>query len=157
MLEQRITLEDGKSGKFWELRTVTADRIRSRIELVLNYAMAREERPRGYNPANWKGLKDVLPPRKKIVTHVSAVPYAQVPSVMAALSPREGVAAAALRYTILTACRTNEALGATWDEIDLDNRVWVIPASRMNKSKKEHKVPLSDAAVELTVAADREG
>jgi integrase len=150
VLEQRLTLDDGTSGKFWELRGVTADRIRSRIELVLNYAMAREHRPRGYNPANWKGLKDVLPPRKKIVTHVAAVPYAEVPSVMAALSPREGVAAAALRFTVLTAARTNETLGATWEEIgNLDDRTWVIPASRMNKSKKEHKVPLSDAAVEL--------
>jgi integrase len=150
VLEQRLTLDDGTSGKFWELRVVTADRIRNRIELILNYSMARGHREHGFNPAGWDRLKHVLPAKRKVaqVQHVASVPYGEVPGVMADLRPREGVAAQALMFTILTACRTNEVLGAVWDEIDLANKVWTIPAPRM-KSGKEHRVPLSDVAVAL--------
>lgn len=87
VLEQRLSLDDGRTGKFWELRSVTADRIRNRIELIINYSMARGKREHGFNPAGWDRLKHVLPARKKIaqVEHVAAVPYAAVPGVMADL------------------------------------------------------------------------
>jgi integrase len=147
VLEQRIALDDGTAGKFWEARSVTADRIRNRIELILNYSMARGQREHSFNPAGWDRLKHVLPARRKVaqVEHVSSVPYYEVPGVMADLSRREGVASQALRFTVLTACRTNETLGAIWDEIDLPKKLWTIPAVRM-KSGREHRVPLSDAA-----------
>jgi integrase len=136
------------AGKFWEVRNVTARHVRNRIELVLNYSMARGERERDFNPAAWTLLKDILPKKVRAVTHHPAVPYGEVASTMTALKQREGVAPQALRFLILTATRSKETLGATWDEIDLDNRTWTIPAARM-KGDKEHRVPLSDAAIEL--------
>jgi integrase len=150
VLEQRVTTDDGQTGKFWEVYSVTADRMRNRIELILNYAMGRGHRDKAFNPAAWSMLKHVLPEKRKLtqVAHYPAVPYAEVLGVMDELSRREGVAAQALRFTILCATRSNETIGAAWDEIDLAGKTWTIPAARM-KSGKEHKVPLSDAAIEL--------
>jgi integrase len=150
VLKQRVVTDDGKSGKFWELRTVTSDKVRNRIELIVNYAMARGYRDQSFNPASWEMLKHVLPAKRRLATvvHYAAVPYIEVPAVMAELGRHEGVAAQALRFTILAAARTNETLGAVRSEIDLANKVWTIPAARM-KPGKEHRVPLSDAAVEL--------
>jgi integrase len=149
VLEQQVDANaQGSAGKLWEARHVTARHVRNRIELILNYSMARGERERGFNPAAWTLLKDILPKKVRLVEHHPATPYAEMPAMMAALSKREGVAQQALRFLILTASRTKETLSATWDEIDFDNKVWTIPAARM-KGGKEHKVPLSDAAVEL--------
>jgi integrase len=88
--------------------------------------------------------------------HHRALPYAQIASFMAALHACPPSAATlALEFTVLTACRTNEVRGARWDEIDLPNRIWTIPPERM-KAGKEHRVPLSDRAVELLSALPRE-
>jgi integrase len=136
----------------WPTMTVTADRIRSRCELILDWAVVRGHRPAGANPARWKGhLSEVLPaPRKlKPVVHHAAMDYRQVPGFLAELRGREqSIAALALEFTVLTAARTGEVRGATWDEIDLVDKTWTVPAARM-KAHKEHRVPLSSAAVDL--------
>jgi integrase len=105
----------------------------------------------GENPARWRGHLDVLlPARSKVrqVEHHAALPYSEIGTFMAALRTREGVAARALEFAILTAARTGEVLGARWDEVGLEAKVWTVPASRM-KGGREHRVPLSRAAVAL--------
>lgn len=134
----------------WKDKTETASRVRGRIELVLDWATVRNYRS-GDNPARWRGhLEHVLPARGKVakVEHHAALPYAELPAFMAALREREGSAARALEFAILTAARTGEVLGAQWDEIDFDNATWTVPAGRM-KASKEHRVPLSERALEL--------
>lgn len=134
----------------WTTKTETASRLRGRIEAVLDWATVRGYRA-GDNPARWKGLLDkVLPPPAKVqkVEHHAALPYGEVFDFMRDLEARDGFAALGLRFLILTACRSGEVRGATWDEIDLDAAVWTIPAERM-KAGKEHRVPLSGAAVSL--------
>ena len=141
----------------WKTKTETADRIRGRIENVLDYATIRGYRA-GDNPARWKGhISGVLPPRHAVqrVQHHAALPFQEIAAFMDSLHIREGVAARALEFAILTAARTSEVLGATWDEIDLDAKVWIIPESRM-KAKKEHRVPLSPPAVKLLMGLYRE-
>lgn len=134
----------------WADKTETASRVRGRIEKVLDWAKVREYRG-GENPARWRGhLDKLLSPRKKVqkVKHFAALPFAEIHGFMDAVRKQEGNAARALELVILTACRTSEAINARWAEIDLDAKVWTIPAERM-KAKREHRVPLSDAAVEL--------
>jgi integrase len=134
----------------WHEKTETANRVRSRIESVLDWATVRGYR-HGDNPARWKGhLDNVLPARGQIqkINHHAALPYADLPAFMTALKQREGVAARALEFTILTAARTGEVIGATWDEIDLTAKVWTVPAGRI-KGGREHRVPLSDRAVAI--------
>jgi integrase len=131
----------------WRDKTETASRLRGRIESVLDYARARGWR-RGENPARWRGhLDNLLPARGKVakVEHHAALPWREIGAFMAALVQQEGVAALALRFAILTAARTEEAIGAAWGEIDLAGAVWTVPAARM-KASREHRVPLSDAA-----------
>jgi len=116
--------------------------------VVLDFAKARGYRE-GENPAQWKGgLEALLPKRSKLksVQHLAALPYAELPTLMRALSEQTSAAASALRFAILTAARTNEVLGATWGEIDEAAGTWTIPAERM-KAGREHTVPLSDMAV----------
>ena len=142
----------------WTTKTVTASRIRRRIEWVLDWATVRGHRPKGDNPARWRGhLDQVLPKRRQIapVAHLKALPYAELPAFMAELRARESNAARMLEFTILTAARTNEVLGATWSEIDLNNKLWTVPAARM-KADKEHRVPLSGPALALLRALPRE-
>jgi integrase len=140
----------------WADKPETASRCRGRIEAVLDAATVRGWRE-GPNPAQWKGnLAHILPAPSKAkaamrrqngrVEHHAALPYDQLPTFMAALRQRPGMAARALKFAILTAARTGEALGARWDEIDLDAKTWTIPAARM-KAGKEHRVPLSAAAL----------
>jgi integrase len=134
----------------WLTKTETATRVRSRIEAVLDWATSRGLR-QGENPARWKGhLENLLPKRSKVrrVEHHPALPFAEVGSLMAELRRQEGVAHRALEFLILTAARTGEVLGAKWHEIDLAERVWTVPATRM-KAGKEHRVPLSDAALQV--------
>lgn len=145
----------------WTTRPETAGRLRGRIEKVLGWAMAQwpDAFPSGDNPARWKGpLMHLLSPLSKVqkIEHHKAVPYADVPDVMTQLADLSSVGASALKLVILTAVRTGEALGARWSEIDLDAKVWTIPAARM-KAGVEHKVPLSDAAVELLESLPRNG
>jgi integrase len=139
-----------KAGKFWEVRTSTADRVRNRIELVLNFAMAKGYRPEGSNPAAWVGLKEILasPTRSAPIVHHAAVPYVEMPGLLSEMGKHQGSSTNALDFLILTAARTNEVLGAKWAEIDFDSKTWTIPAARM-KSHREHKVPLSPRAIEL--------
>lgn len=134
----------------WSAKPETASRVRGRIEVILDWARVRGYRM-GENPARWRGhLDHLLPPRSKVrkVKHHAALPYADLPAFMNALRDREAVAARALEFLILTASRTGEVLGATHDEIDFGAKAWTVPAARM-KGGREHRVPLSDAAVAL--------
>lgn len=134
----------------WETKTETMTRVRQRIEAVLAWATVHGHRS-GDNPARWKGNLDaILPKPSKVakVKHHKALPIDDIGEFMASLRQQSGMAARALEFIILTATRSNEVRGATWEEIDLANAVWVIPASRM-KAEKEHRVPLSKEAIAL--------
>ncbi len=132
----------------WATKTETASRLRGRIESVLDWATVRGYRG-GDNPARWRGHLDKLLPRPSQVArvkHHAALPYTDVGAFMQQLCKDTGVASRALELTILTAARTNEVIQAEWNEFDLDLKTWNVPAERM-KSKREHRVPLSAAAV----------
>jgi integrase len=132
----------------WKTIPETAARVRGRIEGILDFAKARGYRS-GENPARWRGhLDDLLPARRKLakVKHHAALPYTEMPAFMVALRYDSSIGARALEFTILTAARTGEVLGATWAEIDMAAKVWVIPAAR-TKADREHRVPLSPAAI----------
>ncbi len=134
----------------WLTKNETASRLRGRIETVLNYAKAKEYFE-GDNPAAWKGmLKPLLPLPSKVQTqkHHAALPYSDIGAFMGELRQRQGISARALEFAILTVARSGEIRGAEWDEIDLAGKTWTIPGTRM-KAGKEHRVPLSDAAVAL--------
>jgi integrase len=134
----------------WKGKTETASRVRGRIESILDWAKVRGFRE-GENPARWRGhLDHLLPARSRVrrVQHFAALPYAQIADFMAALRQQSHIGARALEFTILTAARTEQTLGAMWSEIDLGARVWTIPPERM-KSGKEHKVPLNIPALAL--------
>lgn len=136
----------------WEERPVTADRLRARIQAVIDYAIAHGWRTAG-NPARWQGLLDkVMPPRRKLVRgHHAALAYADAPRLAAALGRSTGTAARAVEFVLLTAVRAGEARGATFAEVDLDARTWTIPADRM-KAEREHVVPLTPRAVAIVTA-----
>ena len=131
----------------WTAKAETGTRLKQRIKVILDYAVAREWRPD--NPANGT-LDSALTPRPRLKAHHPALPYGEVPAAVAAI--RESNARPATRlgfeFLILTAARAGEVVGADWGEIDLDSRTWTVPASRM-KARREHRVPLSDRAVEL--------
>ena len=132
----------------WTIKPETASRLRGRIERVLDWAKVRGYRD-GENPARWRGYLDhQLPARGKVrrVKHHAALHYAELPGFMVALREQQGVAARALEFTILTAARTGEVIGARWCEIDFANRVWTIPGDRM-KGGREHRIPLSKPAL----------
>ena len=134
----------------WRTKTETASRIRGRIELILAWADKRAERER-LNPARWRGHLDTqLPARNKVAKpkHHAALPVADVSTFMSAVRKQEGSAARALEFAILTAARSGEVRFATWPEIDFGSRTWIVPAERM-KSGREHRVPLSPAAIAL--------
>jgi integrase len=140
----------------WSTKTETASRLRQRIEAVLDYAAVHGLRSND-NPARWKGVLDkVLPAPSSVTTkaHHPALPYERVADFMAALREQHGMAARCLEFVILTACRSGEARGATWDEIDLEAATWTIPAHRM-KARREHRVPLSKPALELLKSLPR--
>ena len=140
----------------WSTKTETASRLRGRIESVLSWATVHKHRE-GENPARWKNNLDMtMPSATKVADteHHRALPIDDVPKFMADLRQRDGIAARALEFVVLTAARSGEVRGATWAEIDLDAKVWTIPKERM-KMGKEHRVPLSDAAVKLLEAMPR--
>lgn len=144
-------------GTLWLAKTETASRLRGRIESILDWASFRGYR-QGDNPARWKGhLEHELPARNKVqkVEHHAALPYAEMAAFMAELRTKEGVSARALEFAILTATRSGEVRGAKWSEIDLQARIWTIPAERM-KAGKEHRVPLANEVIALLKALPRE-
>jgi integrase len=134
----------------WSKTPETASRLRGRIEAVLDFARARGWR-NGENPARWRGhLAEVLPAPRKVspVTHRPSLPWQQVPDFITELDRHSGMAALALKFAILTAARTGEVLGMEWSEVDLQTRIWTVPARRM-KAGRLHRVPLSDGAIEI--------
>lgn len=136
----------------WKSKAETASRVRGRIETILDAAKARGYRE-GENPARWRGhIAQILPARARLTRgHHKALAYEAIPKFVSALRKREAVAALALEFTILTAARSSEVLGGQWNEVDLGKAIWTIPASRM-KAGKEHRVPLSQRAVEILEA-----
>jgi integrase len=168
VLEQKLPKG---GGSFWIQRAITADRVRNRIERVLDFAAVRGFRT-GDNPARWRGyLEEALPAPRKLapVKHLHAVAYGDVPKVMTTLASDGSISAQALRFIVLVASRLSESVLATWDEIDLDGTKewndneledlkgpkWVIPKERM-KSRRRFVVPLSPQAVELLRGLFRE-
>ena len=142
----------------WIEKTETASRLRGRIESILDWATVRGFR-KGENPARWKGHPDKLlatPGKIAKVVHHAALPYVEVGAFMVELRKHEGMSARALEFGILCVNRSVEVRGARWPEIDLEARVWTIPAERM-KMKKEHRVPLTDEAIALLKAMPRIG
>lgn len=140
----------------WTTKTETATRVRGRIERILDWSKVHGMRE-GENPARWRGhLEKLLPKPSKVAKagHHPAMPYADIPAFMAELVSRDALSRTALRFTILTAARTNEVTGARWAEFDLDAAVWTIPAGRM-KAGKEHRVPLVAEVVEMLRALPR--
>jgi integrase len=135
----------------WNSKNETASRLRGRIELVLSYAMQAGYRPEGLNPARWKGGLDKLlaaPSKVQKTKHFKALAASEMGEFMKKLAKVEGQGARALEFAILTAARSGEVRGAKWSEIDMNGKMWTIPASRM-KAGKEHRVPLSNAAINL--------
>jgi integrase len=134
----------------WESKTETASRVRGRIESVLGWATTSGYRT-GENPARWKGhlenLLATISKSSRTKNHPS-LPWQRIGAFMSALRSREGVSARAVEFAILTACRSGEVRGAQWSEFDTAGKLWTIPAERM-KAKREHQVPLSDAALAL--------
>lgn len=134
----------------WATKTETATRVRGRMESILGWATVSGYRA-GDNPARWRGhLDNLLARRSKVkkVEHHPALPYAEMGGFIKQLRAQTGAAALALEFTILTAARTSEVIGARWDEFDLDGKAWTIPPKRM-KAEKEHRVPLCSRAIEI--------
>jgi integrase len=137
----------------WTEKPETASRLRGRIEKVLGWATAMKHRS-GDNPAAWDGaLSHLLPPLSKVrkIEHHKAMDYREVPKLVSDLLANGSESAKALAFTILTAARTGETIGAVPAEIDVKGKLWVLPAARM-KAGREHRVPLSDAAMALVPA-----
>ena len=140
----------------WTKKTETATRVRGRIESILDWAKVKGLRS-GENPAAWKGHLDHMlpaPTRLKKVEHLTAVPVREMPDFMIKLRQAAGTAAQALEFLILTAARSGEVRGITWQEVSLEDALWVVPAERM-KMKREHRVPLSDRAVAILKSQPR--
>lgn len=141
----------------WSEKTETATRVRQRVEAVLDWAAARRFRG-GENPARWRGHLDKLlpkPSKLKAVEHRAALSYRDIGDFFAKISLIESYGAKALRMQILTATRPNETAGARWEEIDLEECIWTVPASRM-KANREHRIPLAPGLVEMLRALPRQ-
>ncbi|RQO65751.1 integrase [Aquitalea sp. FJL05] len=150
VLRQEVSSKDGSTSSLWNARNETASRLRGRLESILDWAKVSGYRE-GENPAAWQGnLKHVLPAPGKIqkVEHHAALPFSEIGTFMEKLRERSSISAKALEFAILTAARSGEVRGATWDEVDLHNKTWTISAERM-KASKSHTVPLSDSAYML--------
>ncbi len=142
----------------WTKKNETASRVRGRIENILDWSKARGHRG-GENPARWKGsLQYALPARSKVAQtkHHAALPFNEIGLFLRQLRARASQSAAALEFAILTAARTNEVIGARWEEIDLQAKQWTVPASRM-KGGREHRVPLSTSAMNVLTALHADG
>ncbi len=145
----RLTTEDALRvlKPLWQTRPETANRLRGRCERVWDFAKARGHCS-GENPFHWRGHLDKLLPKRPRLTrgHHKAMPFADVPAFMGRLRAMQGVAARALEFVILTAARSGEVLGARWEEIGFQTKLWTVPAGRM-KGGREHRVPLSERAM----------
>ncbi|HEV2517145.1 MAG TPA: tyrosine-type recombinase/integrase [Devosia sp.] len=144
----------------WSTKPTTAGKVRGRIERVLDWCRVEGHRPDGPNPAEWKGnLEHRLPPLARVldVEHRVAVPWRDVPKVFARLTAFETTPSGLLQFIMLTAARYGEAANMMWDDVDLDAGVWTVPADAL-KSRREHRVPLSPAAVDILLreAGNRE-
>jgi integrase len=139
----------------WRSKPETASRLRGRIERVLDAAKARGLR-NGENPARWRGHLEALLPKRQRLTrgHHAAMPYRDVPAFIARLRAAESISGLALEFAVLTATRSGEVLGARWQEIDLNSKLWTIPTARM-KGGREHRVPLTPRAVAILKASER--
>jgi len=147
-----ITTNDivGVLEPIWKTKTETASRVRGRLESILDWAKVKGYR-KGENPARWRGhLDNLLPKRSKVqkVRHYAALPYAEVPAFYKQLDAETNLSAQALQFVILTATRTSETIAAAWREINLDEKLWVIPADRI-KGGKDHRVPLSEPVLAI--------
>jgi integrase len=143
----------------WKRIPVTMDRVRRRIGEVLGYAQVRGLRPAGPSPTEWRNHLDQMlrhPREIKPVQNHAALAYAEVPNLYRKLAASDAIPELCLGFAVLTAVRSGEARGAMWSEIDLENRVWTVPPSRM-KRKHEHRVPLSDEAIRLIERLPRKG
>lgn len=143
----------GLLRRIWSDKTETATRVRGRIERIWD-AEKVAGHVTGENPARWKGhLQSLLPKPSKVTKagHHAAMPYPALPAFMARLRERDGLSRKALEFTILTAARTGETIGASWDEFDRATHLWTVPAHRM-KGGEEHTVPLSRAAQSALMA-----
>jgi integrase len=135
----------------WQAKPETASRLRGRIETVLDAARAKGHIGRNEaNPARWRGHLDKLLAKRQKLTrgHHAALSYPDVPDFIGKLRMRESTAALALDFTVLTAARSGEVLGARWAEFDLESNIWTVPAARM-KAGREHRVPLSRRALAI--------
>ncbi|MET3135662.1 integrase [Oxalobacteraceae bacterium GrIS 1.11] len=142
----------------WQTKAETATRVRGRIESILDWATVSNFR-QGDNPARWNGhLENLLANPRKIASHINhpALPWRELGEFMKALVLKEGNAARAVQFAILTAARSGEVRGARWCEIDLDEKLWTIPAERM-KVGKEHRIPLSSDVLVVLNALPRDG
>jgi len=140
----------------WSTKTETASRLRGRLEAILDWARVKGLRDEGVNPAVWRGNLDKLlsaPKRIQTVRNHPALPMEEMPAFMASLAAVDGISARCLEFAILTAARSGEARGAAWAEIDFNKAIWAIPAERM-KARKEHRVPLTQAAIDLLKSLD---
>jgi integrase len=149
VLQQEVEHKGGRA-QLWQAKSETASRLRGRMENILDWAAFRGYR-QGDNPARWKGhLTYELPAKSKLqkTEHHASLPYREVGGFMEELRKRPGITARALEFSILTASRSGEVRGATWEEINLADAVWTIPAERM-KAGSEHTVPLSPETLGL--------
>lgn len=156
VLLQETVHRNGTSGKLWYVKAETAKRLLDRIRTVLDFAAVNEYRS-GTNPATWKGYLDTQLPSPrglKKVKHQPAVPYRQVGDFMVNLRNNASISAKALEFLILTAVRSGSVRMATWDEIDLEESLWTIPAAH-TKTKDEHRVPLQSQATKLLKSLPR--
>ncbi len=155
MLVDDLTVQDilRVLEPIWKTKTETASRLRGRIEAVLSWATVSGHRS-GDNPARWAGnLKELLPAATKVakISHQPALQIDDAPRWFASVGARQGIGARALEFAALTASRSQEVRGALWDEIDIGSAMWIVPAGRM-KMDREHRVPLTDAALQLLEA-----
>lgn len=156
VLLQETTRRDQQTGKLWYIKTETAKRLLGRVKTVLDYATVNEYRS-GNNPAMWTGyLETQLPSPDKLrpTVHHPAVPYSDIGDFVSKLRQNESISAKALEFLILTAVRSGSVRAAEWSEIDLDKKLWVIPAAN-TKTKQEHRVPLPSSAIKLLHALPR--
>lgn len=147
-----ITTEDvlGILKPIWDTKNETASRTRGRIERVLDAAKAKGYRT-GENPARWRGHLQLLLPKQKSLSrgHHAALPFDDLPEFMPKLRAKTNMGAKALRFAILTASRSVEVRFATWEEFDLKAKLWTVPKERMKSKDRDHRVPLTDEAMEL--------
>jgi integrase len=156
VLQQSSMDRKKRVGTLWAVKTETAKRLLDRIRAVLDYATVKEYRS-GMNPATWKGYLDTqlaAPGGLKKVRHQPALPYNHIGTFMTHLRKNTSVSARAIEFLILTGVRSGSVRLATWSEIDLDQRLWVIPAAH-TKRRVEHRVPLQPQAIKLLQALPR--